>query len=73
MHIPGNKEPKIRYGYVDCLGKSAFREVTRVLNLDTGRLMAVKKVFLPDFGIQPPAIVAIKREMEALARISHVS
>ena len=55
------------------LGSGSYGQVWRVANVDSGEFLAVKRVELPGQGLQSSAYTMLKREVEALARVSHVS
>lgn len=73
INTPGNQEPKIRYTGGICLGGGSYGQVWSAANVDSGELLAVKRVKMPEQGLQSSAYTMLKREVEALARISHVS
>lgn len=70
VHTPGNPE-RIRYSKRVKLGSGAFGEVWKVANVDSGDYLAVKLVERPDPLSHNH--VLLKREVETLSRISHVS
>lgn len=79
VHTPGPQQPHMRYrkmGHV--LGSGTFGEVHKAIDIDSGNLMAVKILRRPDRGSQQEQWTstwnyALKREVETLSRISHVS
>lgn len=70
VHTPGNPE-RIRYSKREKLGSGAFGEVWKVANVDSGDYLALKLVKRPD--LLSHNHVLLKREVETLSRISHVS
>jgi len=73
INTRGNREPKIRHMGKWPLGSGSYGQVWRVANVDSGEFLAVKRVELPGQGLQSSAYTMLKREVEALARVSHVS
>ena len=73
INTPRNQEPKVRYKEGMRLGGGSYGEVLKATNVDSGEILAVKRVKLPEQGLQSSAYTMLKREVEALARISHVS
>ncbi|KAK2812448.1 hypothetical protein FQN50_001449 [Emmonsiellopsis sp. PD_5] len=74
LHTPGPGRLKIRYAKVDRLGAGQFGEVHKVIDADSGRLMAVKILRRPGSGAkgeQERWMELLKREVETLARIDH--
>ncbi|CAG9983576.1 unnamed protein product [Clonostachys byssicola] len=71
LHIPAseNLQP-IRYSTRRKLGRGAFGEVYSVINIDTGKLLAVKKVKRPD-ARDHHGCMMLQREIDALTAISH--
>ncbi|EXU95910.1 serine/threonine protein kinase domain protein [Metarhizium robertsii] len=71
-HTPGHLQPKIRHKKLGELGSGQFGTVYKAINVDTGKLVAVKV-------LQPPEQVSklewwrksLKREVEILSQISH--
>ena len=78
-HTLGEQKPKIRYIKVGLpLGSRQFGTVHKVVNVDSGKFMAVKILEQPTtkskqekLGVSPHR--ALKHEVEALSRIKHVS
>lgn len=70
IHIGGNRLD-IRYSPRKQLGKGAFGTVWKIANIDTGEHYALKKMEWPE--LQSRKYIAMKREVEALSRLSHVS
>ena len=78
-HTPA--QPKMRYAIVgDILGRGSFGEVYRAVDIDSGKLMAVKVLNQPVCATKRKqedwkncVYYALKREVEILANISHVS
>ncbi len=73
IHTPGNREPRIRYAKLVELGRGQFGEVWKAVDVDLGRIFAVKMIKQPVLGFQAGAWVVLKREVETLSQISHVS
>lgn len=73
IHTPARGQPKIRYIGVDELGQGSFGEVSKVVDVDSGEHTALKKIAWPKDGIQAPEYKYLKREVEAMANLSHVS
>ena len=69
VHTPG--QLKVRYETFGELGKGQFGEVHRALDVDAGRLLAVKIIKAPTAA--RGNMRELKREVEILARVSHVS
>ncbi len=74
-HTSGPGQPTIRYLTLgENLGSGAFGNVEKVLDTDTGRLMALKLVKRPSREAEEMALSnMLKREVENLSRLSHVS
>ena len=81
IHTPGTRQLKMRYMTIgDMLGAGQFGEVYKAVNVDSGKLMAVKMLKLPDDATKKQrdhwresVYYALKREVENLAKINHVS
>jgi len=81
IHTPGTRQPKMRYVTIgDMLGAGQFGEVYKAVDVDSGKLMAVKILKLPDGATKKQrddwresVYYALKREVENLAKINHVS
>lgn len=73
IHTPGNGELKIRYKDGKVLGCGTFGVVCKAVNVDTGEIWALKRIKWPEYGLHPSAYTSMKREVETLYRISHVS
>ena len=58
---------------MDRLGQGQFGQVHRAIEAETGRAMALKVVMCPTLGFEEASWISLKREIETLARISHVS
>lgn len=69
IHAAGSPE-RIRYSRRKELGKGTFGVVWKVANVDTGEHLAIKLVKTPD--IQSHEYALLKREVNTLARVSHV-
>ena len=73
INTPRNQEPKVRYREGTRLGGGSYGEVSKAINVDSGEILAVKRVKLLEQGLQSSEFTMLKREVEGLARISHVS
>jgi hypothetical protein len=82
VHTPGPRQLEMRYAKLDKrrLGSGQFGEVYKVVDVDSGRLMAVKILKRPVDETRKEldrwkesVYYALKREVETLARINHVS
>ena len=73
IHTPARGLLKIRYKTLRKLGQGTFGEVMRVVNIDSGAYMALKLIPWPQNGIRAPEYQYLKREVEVLAKLSHVS
>ncbi|KAM5356570.1 hypothetical protein ACJ41O_003216 [Fusarium nematophilum] len=73
IHTPGSQQPRTRYVTIGaCLGSGQFGTVYKAVNLDSGKLMAVKIMKRPAGPAeQHPEWMKLKREVEILSRISH--
>ncbi|KAF2179939.1 kinase-like protein [Zopfia rhizophila CBS 207.26] len=78
-HTPGTWQTKLRYAKIgDMLGAGQFAEVYKAVNVDSGKLMAVK-ILKPPLGAtkqqqeswRQSVYYAFKREVENLAKINH--
>ena len=80
-HTPGPRQPKMRYATIgDMLGSGQFGEVYKAVDVDSGKLMAVKILKQPGRATRKQqeewrqaVYHALKREVENLANINHVS
>ena len=80
IHTPGSKQPMMRYVTMGELGAGQFAAVYKALDVDSGRLMAVK-ILKQAAGTterqqeewKNSVYYALKREVEFLANIDHVS
>ncbi|EXJ96341.1 hypothetical protein A1O1_01467 [Capronia coronata CBS 617.96] len=78
LHTPGIRRFAVRYVKVDFLGTGQFGEVHKSIDVDSGRLMAVK-ILKPPANAQKQQLEhwdqsvhsALKREVANLANISH--
>ncbi|CAH0042924.1 unnamed protein product [Clonostachys rhizophaga] len=70
IHTPAsNNRVQIRYSARKFLGSGGFGEVHSVINVDTGNLLAMKRVRCP-----PPdsnEYILLKREVHTLSKVSH--
>ena len=78
IHTPGPRQLEIRYTKLDQLGAGHFGVVHKVINVDTGEFLAVKIFEKPEqaskeAGWRQSLYYALKREVETLSQISHVS
>lgn len=70
FHTP-SKEEMIRFSRREEIGRGAFGRVFKAANVDSGERIAIKEVKTPP--IQSRERHMLKREVETLSRISHVS
>lgn len=68
-----NNSPKIRYHMGEVLGKGGFGEVSKAVDVDTGRVMAVKSIECDWKAKDSRILTLLRREIESLSQISHVS
>ena len=78
LHTTGSRQLMIRYVKLDRLGSGQFGEVHKAINVDSGKFMAVKTMLRPtkiseQAGWKRSLNYALKREVETLSDISHVS
>ena len=69
IHTPGDARLKLRVDLGDELGSGQFGLVRKALDVDSGRALAVKMIKQSTGGVDWSLL---KREVETLARISHV-
>jgi hypothetical protein len=74
-HTVGPQQPQMRYKKIGkALGSGQFGNVYKAVDADTGRLMAVKVLKRPTGTSERMTLFnALKREVETLSRLSHVS
>ncbi|KAK4107119.1 kinase-like protein [Canariomyces notabilis] len=72
IHTPGPRQPKVRWKQIGkALGAGQFGTVYKALDLDSGRIMAVKTTARPP-GVNGDHLWAtLKREVEILSSMSH--
>lgn len=74
IHTPGSRLPKMRWQRMgESLGAGQFGTVYQAIDLDTGRTMAAKILTRPRGPEGDRLWVILRREVEILVRISHVS
>ena len=80
LHTPGKRQLRMRYVKVEGgnLGSGQFETVHKVIDVDSGKLMAVKILKRPARASKQEdwrhsLYYALKREVETLSVISHVS
>jgi len=73
LHTPGERQLRMRYAEGYQLGSGQFGTVYKAIDVDSGKVMAVKVIKRPLLGWEADAWQRVKREVEILARISHVS
>jgi hypothetical protein len=76
IHTPRPQQLRIRYAKIGALlGRGKFGEVYKVVDADSGRLMAVKLLKRPASTSQDwrTFYITLKREVETLSNIDHVS
>jgi hypothetical protein len=73
-HTVGPRQPQMRYKKIgEALGSGQFGDVYKAVDADTGRLMAVKIIKRPTGASERIAFNTLKREVEILSMLSHVS
>ena len=72
IHTPGPQSLKVKYMEVCRLGRGQFGEVHKGLDIDSGKFIAVKKIPAPITGFHEEW-TKLKREIEILSSLSHVS
>jgi len=79
LHTPGPQQLKIRYLRIGTpLGSGQFGTVHKAINVDSGKLLAVKIIQRPSGVLKleewkRSVLFPLKREVEILSRLSHVS
>jgi hypothetical protein len=80
LHTPGPRQLKMRYVKVHPLGSGQFGAVHKAIDVDSGKFMAVKIIERPVNASKKEheewrksLYYALKREVENLSKISHVS
>lgn len=78
MHTTPRAETSTRMRWVALrlLGRGAQGTVHECVNVDTGYLMAVKSIQLPNFqnvNERERTLSCIKREVETISRLNHIS
>ncbi|KAG8159919.1 hypothetical protein KVR01_010556 [Diaporthe batatas] len=71
VHSARPERPMIRWAKIDALGAGAFGEVIRAVDVDTGRLVAVKTVKIRQDQHRDASFATLKREIETIGRIEH--
>ncbi|TGJ88657.1 hypothetical protein E0Z10_g5 [Xylaria hypoxylon] len=72
IHTTGPQQPQLRYTSLETLGRGISGSVKKVVDVDTGRLMALKLLKRPSgLAEQMKLSRALKREVETLSRLSH--
>ena len=69
IHIPGDARLKLRVNPGEKLGTGQFGSVRKALDVDSGKMLAVKSIKRSAGGMD---WLLLKREVKTLARISHV-
>ncbi|RXK42452.1 STE/STE11/CDC15 protein kinase [Tremella mesenterica] len=64
-------KPSVKYQLGNFIGKGQFGTVYRALNLDTGQMVAIKRIALD--GMEDHEIDDVMREVELLKRLDHPS
>ncbi|KAK2749615.1 hypothetical protein FQN57_005837 [Myotisia sp. PD_48] len=67
--VPGKQGPRIRYQEQKNVGAGSFGRVFKILNLDTGDYLAVKKIYGYNLGDETRRL--LKREVEVMSRVVH--
>jgi serine/threonine protein kinase len=80
LHTPGLRQLKMRYVEVHQLGSGQYGAVHKAIDVDLGKFMAVKIIERPVNALKKEheewrksLYYALKREVENLSKISHVS
>lgn len=73
IHTPRDREQKTRWAKQFELGSGRFGRVLSTIDVDKGRIMAVKVIQRPTSDFEQNLWISLKREIEALAHLSHVS
>ncbi|KAL1873034.1 hypothetical protein Daus18300_004175 [Diaporthe australafricana] len=71
IHTSLPNRPMIRWAKIDGIGAGAFGEVNRAVDVDSGRLIAVKIIKIRRNQNQEAFFRLLKREVEAIGRIEH--
>ncbi|KAJ0122161.1 Protein kinase [Diaporthe amygdali] len=71
IHSTLPKRPMIRWARIKLIGSGAFGQVLRAVDVDTGRLIAVKIVKIRQNQHKEAFFALLKREVEAIGRIEH--
>ncbi|KAG5295752.1 CAMK family protein kinase [Histoplasma capsulatum G186AR] len=71
IQVPVHHEPQIRYKELAPLGAGAYGTVSKVIDMDSGKFMAVKCVRPPPGGFKDWDLTRLQREIEALYNCSH--
>lgn len=70
FQTPGSMQLKLRYANPIRIGAGQFGEVFKARDVDSGRLIAVKKI---DVGGRRDQVKFVEREIKTIAQINHVS
>ncbi|POS68914.1 G2-specific protein kinase nim-1 [Diaporthe helianthi] len=70
-HFRLPKRPMIRWAKVDNIGSGAFGRVDRAVDVDSGRLIAVKTIRIRENQDKETFFRYLNREIEAMGRIEH--
>lgn len=73
INTPGSHSLRVRYIKGSQLGSGQFGTVYKALDVDSGTMMAVKIIQRPQCGWKDDSWNRMKREVETLAKISHVN
>lgn len=77
IHTPGVRQLKMRYAKISELGSGQFGDVYKAVDVDLGKLMAVKILRRPTGTSESTWRMLLcgnlKREVEILSKTSHVS
>ncbi|OJD15570.1 STE protein kinase [Emergomyces pasteurianus Ep9510] len=71
IQSPTGQAPRIRYASLLELGRGTFGEVSKVIDVDSGRIMAVKSIQASLGGFNPAEMERMRREIHALDHCSH--
>ena len=77
-HTPGQRQLKMRYMVGGMLGSRQFGTIHKAIDVDSGKFMAIKILERPTRALKQEdwrqsLYYALKREVETLSEISHVS
>ncbi|KLJ06258.1 hypothetical protein EMPG_09293 [Blastomyces silverae] len=71
IQLPVHHEPQIRYKELVTLGRGTYGTASKVIDMDSGEIMAVKCIRPPPGGFRDCDLTRLQREIEALSSCSH--